>query len=381
MKSLGDSRRLWVLLAGGALLLPAASGIGPVGLAMFQVPAPAQIGTTDPPPTGRDRLPSSTAIGTLQYKGVPVPDAQITIEPEPSSDPDATYKWTQTEGPPVDLENAVGPKLQLTIPRDAHKLGFNLTIQDKLGTRRANVAIPVRAAVAPAASGPRADAGDDQIGLVGRKITLNGAGSMPRGRIAYRWLMLEGAKIDQPSQDGSYFAFTPEKPGIYRFGLVVASVESGQVQVSDVDEVTVTVAEFPWASVAGVGSPVPTAAIDQMLKGPGGQAGRATLEQAAASFDAIAGRATLYTNFAELSSELMRRLDAIIPADPNWRQFWSQAVFAPLSEHLAGEMLASGVDLRTPQGQQQALGPKQQERIQKIFTLYAREFRSRSRNR
>jgi hypothetical protein len=126
---------------------------------------------------------------------------------------------------------------------------------------------------------------------------------------------------------------------------------------------------------------VPTAAIDQMLKGPGGQAGRATLEQAAASFDAIAGRATLYTNFAELSSELMRRLDAIIPADPNWRQFWSQAVFAPLSEHLAGEMLASGVDLRTPQGQQQALGPKQQERIQKIFTLYAREFRSRSRNR
>src|SRR5689334_8887454 len=35
---------------------------------------------------------------------------------------------------------------------------------------------------------PRADAGDDLIGLVGRRVTLNGRSSTPAGRIGFRWI-------------------------------------------------------------------------------------------------------------------------------------------------------------------------------------------------
>jgi len=378
MKARSDSPGLWIWLTGAIFLLPATLETGSSARAMFQdLPRPNPVETAA----------VSTATANLQYKGVAIPGARITIDPEASTDPDAVYQWTQTEGPSVDLGAASGPKLQFTVPDDARKLGFSLTIRDNLGSRRAAVTIPIRTSGAspsspsPSSTGPRADAGDDQIGLVGRKITLNGGGSTPVGRVAYRWLVLGGSKVEGLKQDGGYLTFTPDQPGIYRFGLIVASVESGQPRMSDVDEVTVTVGEYPWATVAGVGSPVPTAAIDQMLQGPGGPSGRETLEQAATIFEAIASRAALYKNFGELSSELMRRLDGIIPNDPSWRQFWSQAVFAPLSQHLAVELLASGIDLRSPQGQQQALTANHQERLQKIFTLYAREFRARAQKR
>ena len=77
----------------------------------------------------------------------------------------------------------------------------------------------------------------------------------------------------------------------------------------------------------------------------------------------------------------MRRLDAIVPTDPNWREFWSQGVFAPLTQHVVSEMHQTGLDLRSPQGQNQPLGQAQQERLQKLFTSFAREFRSRAQAR
>ena len=108
---------------------------------------------------------------------------------------------------------------------------------------------------------------------------------------------------------------------------------------------------------------------------------RATVDQAAGVFEAIAARSSLYTSFADLSSELMRRLDAIIPTDPQWREFWSQGVFAPLTQHTVSEMLGVGLDLRTPQARNQGLSAVQQDKLQKLFSSYAREFRSRTQAR
>jgi len=68
----------------------------------------------------------------------------------------------------------------------------------------------------------RADAGDDQIGLVGRQITLNGGRSGPRGAIGYRWIQLSGPEPTARGQDGYIFTFTPRAAGIYRFALLVA---------------------------------------------------------------------------------------------------------------------------------------------------------------
>jgi hypothetical protein len=263
-----------------------------------------------------------------------------------------------------------------------------MTVRNAGGQRTARVIIPIQGAGTGREQDARlrADAGDDQIGLVGRRITLNGSQSAPGQGIIYRWFQLAGPKVEQAIQEKYYYAFTPADPGIYRFGLVVAaSSGSGEVSLSDLDEVVVTVGEMPSTfggpSLGGVAGAAPLAALDQALQGPGSIAVRATLDQVASVLEAISARATLYTTFAELTSELMRRLDVSIPADPNARQFWAQAVFSPLTQHTVAELLAVGLDLRLPQAHQQPLNPAQQERLRKLFAGYAREFRSRTQAR
>jgi hypothetical protein len=305
------------------------------------------------------------------------------LQPEGTQNPDASYHWKQVEGPAVVVGNWNSPRLELTVPAGARTLGFVLTVNDARGQQSCRVSIPILATpvVGVAAHGPRADAGDEQIGLVGRRITLNGSRSTPRSGIAYRWFPRSGPKVEEPTQDGYYYSFTPKAAGTYRFGLVVASLEAGKVTISDMDEVLITVGELPSSFGPGVSSGVPTAAINQILHGPGAAAGRITLEQAAGVFDAIAARASLYTSFAELGSEMTRRLDAIIPTEPGWRQYWSQWVFAPLTQHLISEMLALGLDLKSPQAQQQELSASQQDRLGKLLSSYAREFRLRAQDR
>ncbi|MDG3007788.1 hypothetical protein [Paludisphaera mucosa] len=363
----------------------------------------------DDRPAATPVAPAPAPAGVLRYRGTPVPGARVAVELEGAPDPEAHYRWIQFEGPSIALDDQAGSKIQFTVPPGARSLGFLLLFRDAAGVERtARVVVPIgeaetpEVAAAPASRAARgtipapkaplrADAGDDQIGLVGRRITLNGGRSTPRGEIAYRWVAMGGPKVVQADQEEGYYSFVPAAGGIYRFGLIVASVDAdGEVRISEPDEIAVTVGEVPAA--VGLGSPpgpgsgagepgIATAAIDQMLRGPGAAAGRATLDQAAGVFDAIAARASLYTSFGELSAEMMRRLDEIVPTDPNWRQFWSQGIFAPLTQHLVSEMLAAGLDLRSPQGQGQALAPAQQERLERLFASYAREFRSRSQAR
>ena len=384
MKSRGRTPGRSVWHARGLFLVPLALGMGVIGAAGAEAPPidRGEMPAGPRPPAPVQGLDASAAV--LRYRGTPVPGSRISIELEGSSDPDASYQWSQIEGPAVVFEAQPGPKVQFTVPADAKSLGFLLAIRDSNGERTARVVVPIRQPEGRAegkSATLRAEGGDDQIGLVGRRITLNGTRGSPRAGAAYRWFAIAGPRVEQSSQDGGYYSFTPTGPGIYRFGLVVASAGAGELSISDVDEVVVTVGEYSPTLGARGGAGIPAAAIDQMLQGPGGVAGRATLEQAAGVFDAISARASLYSNFAELSSELARRLDAIVPADPSWRQFWSQAVFAPLTQHVVTEMLAAGLDLRGPQGQQQGLGSSQQERLQQLFSSYGREFRSRAQAR
>ena len=374
-RTLGRSARR----AGAMLICSAILGAGTVRATRADNGAtPRRVGT--PVATVPAAVSDTTPVAAVRYDGTPAPGSRLVVQPEGTPSPNATYHWSQVEGPAVAVENWDTPRLELTVPAGARSLGFVLTIRDARGQRSSRASIPILPAAAPA-RGLQADAGDDQIGLVGRRITLNGSRSTPRSGIAYRWLTLSGPKVEEPTQDGYYYTFTPKTAGTYRFGLVVASIDAGKVMISDVDEVVVTVGELPSSFGPGVPSGVPTAAIDQILHGPGAAAGRVTLEQTAEVFDAIAARASLYTTFAEASSETMRRLDAIIPAEPGWRQYWSQGVFAPMTQHLVSEMLALGLDLRGPQGLQQGLSPSQQDRLGKLFSSYAREFRSRAQDR
>jgi hypothetical protein len=312
-------------------------------------------------------LPAVGGDAVVELRGSTEPGARVMIGPDGPADPEATYRWTQVEGPPAEIADPTRPRIAVTIPVGAHRLVFLLTVKDHLGERTARVVVPVGPQADP--DTPRADAGDDQIGLVGRQITLNGSRSTPTDKVRYRWLQLDGPKLEHPTQDRAFYAFTPQTAGVYRFGLIVAAAGA----ISEPDEVVVTVGEPPSAS--GLFGGVP-AMLDVAVGAARSLADRATLEKVAAAFDAAAERASLFSTFADLSSELTRRLDLIVSSDPRVRPLWIQHVFGPLTQQMTADLLATGIDLRYPQAHQQALTAAQKDRLQQLLSAYARGFRA-----
>jgi hypothetical protein len=371
-------------------------------------------GADDPPPVASRNIPALDRRGTLpsagdrdiegnsprresrhagdgvsvQYQGTPVAGSRITLGVGGVVDPETTYRWVQVSGPPVALDDPTKPTISLTVPPGTEKLGFELGLAGKGDAKTVHFVLPVRSAASRAATLPNADAGDDQVGLVGHRVTLKGGSRPADERAAFRWFQTGGPKVELPYQDRAYFSFTPTMSGTYRFGLVVATLGPGSVPtISEPDEVLVTVGEPPPTSGFGSGSAgfVPTAysasTLDQALRAASALGSKATLAQMAEIFEAVSERSSLYTSFAELSSEMMRRLDSVIPPEPNARNLWIQGVFAPLTQHTVSELRSVGLELGLPQSLQQELNVVQKEKLQAMYGLYAREFRSRSSTR
>jgi hypothetical protein len=324
------------------------------------------------------------------YQGTAVQGARVTIGVDGPIPPGTTFRWKQVEGPAVAIDEPNSAKIKFVVPIDAKRLAFVATVADERGSREVRVAVPVSTPppVPPAppigdegppavGTEPVADAGDDQIGLVGRRITLNGARSRPQNRVGFRWMHLSGPAIAEPRQEGPYFTFVPTAPGVYRFALLVAF----ESKVSMPSLVTVEVGQRP-GSPGQTTAPAPADAVSPMTRWARGAVatipgGEETATQVGDVFEAIAGRASLYTSFSQLQSELTRRLDVIVPLDPSARNQWSSQVFVPLSQMTASELLAAGIDLRVPSSSDRPLEPAQRERIGAFYRSLAVAFRSR----
>ncbi len=319
------------------------------------------------------------------------------------------FQWFQVEGPAVDLTDPSRSSIQVTIPGGTSKLGFVLVAARADLVRLVRISVPIQGAVASAsaavdvsrqplswganASGKvKADAGDDQVGLVGHRVTLNGSRSLPGDGKSARWLQVAGPAIASPEYQGAFFSFVPSNPGTYKFILVVA----GDGEVSEPDEVAVLVGSPP--SISGVPgqptlgalpafTPAPAAVPvsppsaptpDQILANalPSLPNGNRVASEVADVMEAIAGRASLYSSFAVLQNELARRLDVVVPADPAIRTAWNAGVFNPLTSYTTGCLLAAGLDARQPQGMQQPLSADQRERVREHFQSLARAFRA-----
>lgn len=356
-------------------------------------------GLLELPPSGlASRLNSveaETQATEVVYEGTPRPGSRVVIGPDGPFAPGTSFAWEQVEGPPVAVDDPAAAKIAFVVPQNAPRLAFLLTMRDPEGERKSRVVIPIAAAVTPAtdaaaaaepgasraddlelsaadlpAPGPQADAGDDQIGLVDRRITLNGGRSRPEGQLGYRWIKLAGPAIEDPRQEGSYYSFVPTAPGLYKFALVVGH----QSQVSQPDEVTVEVGQRPTAETS---SPVGRW-IGLLL--PSIPQGYETAGRVAEIFEAIGQRAPLYSSYSELQSELNRRLQEVIPQDPTLHGVWANQVFGPLSQLTGTEMLAVGVDLRSPAALVAPLDVAQKQRIQTYYQGLAGAFRSRLTN-
>jgi hypothetical protein len=247
-----------------------------------------------------------------------------------------------------------------------------------MDTARLTVPIEGRAAV-PKDPTLRADAGDDQVGLVGRMVTLNAIRSEPRGKIGYRWIQLGGPFVKLKLEDGYTYSFIPPAPGIYRFALVVATGS----EISEPSRVTVTVASnvatgpSPSAETPGMEATEP---IDELARAALAalEGGPQAAEPLAEAFEGISERMDLYRSFSDVYSEMTRRLEAIVPQDPGHRAVWNERLFTPLSGRLVAALLAEGLDLRVPSGQSAPLSAGQRARLADLYRAMAEGFRTMS---
>jgi hypothetical protein len=346
---------------------------------------------------------------TIRPDQKPSPGTPVELDIRDDAAPASTYRWVQVEGPQVVIEDPARRSIRIEVPAGSDRLAFLRFATNPGEVRVVRFVIPVQApdgeekappeapesssAGQPAspstlATGPvRADAGDDQVGLVGHRVTLNGSRSTPASGLVFRWIQVGGPPILAPQQERSFYSFIPTNPGLYQFALVVG----GNGTISEPDSISVLVGALPTAAgttPAGpmaAGSPASVAAPAQpALPSPEAIVASAVprlpdgprlASEVADVFEAVAGRSSLYNSFGDLQSELSRRLDVVIPSDPNQRLGWSQTVLQPLTQHTVNQLLAIGMDVRQPAALNQPLAPAQKERVREHFQSLARAFR------
>ena len=321
-----------------------------------------------------------------------VPGAKLALGVGRGAAEGTRFLWVQIEGPPLDIGDPSRPSIEVTIPPGAEKLGFMLVAATPDLVRVIRVSVPLQPDPSRGSWGARssgrvkADAGDDQVGLVGHRVTLNGSRSLPGDGNNARWLQISGSLVTAPQQQGPFFSFIPTSAGLYRFLLMVAD----QGELSEPDEVTVLVGSPPPGAgglatssatalqPAAPPTPGPQMTPEQILSAtlPRLAGGTRVAADIADVMDAIAERATLYESFAALQSELARRLDVVLPTEPVTRTAWSEGVFSPLTASTTARLLAAGLDVREPQGLAKPLTSAQREVVSDHFEGLARAFRA-----
>lgn len=208
-----------------------------------------------------------TAVAILDHvtnSGSPVPlvgTLSSDINEDPFNPDIASYAWAQISGPAVAISNPTSPFAQVT-PTLAGVYIFELTVTDSAGnTSTSQFTVRVNAG---ANMVPTADAGPDQVKVVGSLVTLDGRlSSTPApNALTYSWApttFLTGANTATPT-------FTPAVPGVYTFQLTVT--DSVTLVQSAVDYVSVfvhPVGNQPPVALAAKLSPLGTPEVGQLI--------------------------------------------------------------------------------------------------------------------
>jgi hypothetical protein len=293
-----------------------------------------------------------------------------------------SYRWLQLAGADILRGNTGQPDVPVVLPSGGEALEFELTVANDRGIDSTRLTIPTASGPGPPKRlTPIADAGDDQVAVVGRQVTLNGKRSHPKDLVGYRWVQVGGPKTRFQLEEGPFYSFVPVTPGVYRFALIVASGS----QASQPDEVSVTVGAL--ASAGGTRATaekglVEPDSLDQVARRALNlvHAKSETIEQLAVIFEGISYGMDLYENYFVLFGELSQRLETVFTT-PSQRAVWMDRVFNPLAAHLVRVMQEEGLDLSRPEGQTAPLNQTQRARLAEQFTLMAEGFRSATKKR
>jgi hypothetical protein len=318
-------------------------------------------------------LAVSPPKAVAHWEGIPAPGRRILLQGE-GSVAAQWVRWVQTQGPAVAIESPTSRSTGVTVPQGASLLGFTFFVANSLGTDATSLVVRVtRPDGVPVEPSLRADAGDDQVGIVGRQITLNGSRSEPRGQVGYRWFQVAGPRVRLDLDDGYIYSFVPQAPGVYQFALVVALGS----EMSRPHLVTVSIGNpaspFGLEPARDAPEALHDVARAALATVPGGIDVAQSLAEA---FDGIADRMDLYHSYAEAYSELCRRLELVLPPDPVRRAVWDERLFAPLTARLVDGMRAEGLDFRRPDAQSMPLTSGQRAKLAELFRSMSRGFRA-----
>jgi hypothetical protein len=340
-----------------------------------------------PAPAPAAEAPAETVKAVAKVEGVAAPGLRIKLTARESVGLGLRYLWVQTRGPEVKLERADDAEISFIVPGEATELAFQLIVAGTGGVDRTALVVPLQLHARPSLPAVvSADAGDDQMAIVGHRVTLNGVRCRPRDQLAYRWIYVSGPPIRDRAEEAWLCSFVPTAPGLHRFLLVVAT----EGVISKPDEVIISVvaaSEAPRELQAaasqrsGDGVTTATTAAPSVSKPLEALTGRLLTaiepdgkhaRDLAGAFNAVADRISLYDTYADLFSEISRRLDRILPADTSRREAWDQELFEPLSDQIVAAL--KPLDLDPSRDADRSLNSEQKRRLEALFREIASGF-------
>jgi hypothetical protein len=288
---------------------------------------------------------------------------------EGSKGQDLRFVWVQTKGPTAVVEPPDAPEVEILIPGDARQLAFALVVSGRNESYSCPLEVPLELHAKPVLPATVvADAGDDQVALVGHRVTLNGIRSHPRRRSAYRWIKVEGPPVREIQEEAWIYSFVPAEPGTYRFVLVTAA----DGLISQPDEVKVVVPSDSPAELAREAEASP-AVEDAARRGIRSlRCSPALAREISRAFGEVAWRMSLYESYEDMLSEISRRLDAVLPADATARADWEREFLEPLTAEIVRALKEDGLDLSRPEAAEMPLTPSQKNRLTGLFQGIAR---------
>ena len=310
---------------------------------------------------------------SIKVDGVVSPGLRVTLDASGSSGGRVWYRWLQTQGTTVEIENNSKAQASFVVPPESSPLGFVLVVGNATGVDAQTVTLPVEDAESLGhAKTLRADAGDEQVTRVGKKVVLNGIRSEPRGKIHFRWIQTSGPKVQLKGAETSSPQFVPGVAGIYQFVLVVSGADG---ELAEPSPVTVNVNTASGASVE-----TPGIATDELARVSIAsiEGGSKYAEDISKAFDSIADRIDSFKTFSDAISEMTKRLDAIVPRDKERRATWIDRFFSPIMAQLLAGLKTEGLDLNKADSRTQPMSRNQKAKLAEELRYTAAGLRASS---
>ena len=155
----------------------------------------------------------------VRTDGPAVAGATMRLSVGSGTEQETRYQWVQTGGPTVAIDDPTKASIQIVLPGGAAKLEFLVVMARPAVVHVLRVTVPLQSDAASHSWGARpsgkvkADAGDDQIGLIGRRVTLNGSRSSPADGKNGRWLQVEGPPIGARRAAGALLLVRAQQAG------------------------------------------------------------------------------------------------------------------------------------------------------------------------